>query len=96
MKEERRVCKKCGKEFLILPQEKKFLEERGLPLPEYCPACRQQRRLSLRGERRLYKTTCQECGKTIFVTYNPEEMKSKILCQACFKKFMEKTELVEK
>lgn len=96
MAEERKVCKKCKTEFWVLSQEKKFLEERKLPLPENCPSCRQTRRLSLRGERRLYRTTCQQCGKSILVTYNPQEMKSKILCQLCFKKYIEETELVEK
>ncbi len=80
-------CTKCGDSFLIIDQEQKFLQEKGLPNPTMCPPCRQTRRLDLRGERQLYKTKCQKCGKDIIVSYDPEKMEQMILCKADFEQY---------
>ncbi len=75
-------CSKCGKQFLIITQEQEFLKEKRLPLPDNCPTCRQMRRLTLRGgERMLYKTQCQQCGKDIIVAKNPATVKNPIYCK---------------
>lgn len=73
-------CKTCSKQFLIIDQEQQFLQNKNLSLPTQCPECRQRRRLMLRGDRQLYKTTCQKCQKQIVVSYNPEKVKNPILC----------------
>ena len=44
-----------------------------LPVPKICPLCRQQRRLSFRNERSLYKSKCGLSGKTIISLYSPEK-----------------------
>jgi len=90
------VCAICNKQFLIIDQEQEFLKERGYPLPLSCPLCRQKRRLSLRGERKLYKTTCQECGKGMIVTFDPEKIKQKILCKEHYLKFFAENDPVIK
>ena len=60
------TCPKCSKQFLVIEQEQKFLNDKNLPLPVHCPSCRQQRRLMLRGnDRTLYKAKCSKCGKGI-------------------------------
>lgn len=83
------TCKKCGKQFLVIEQEQKFLNDKGLPLPSMCPTDRQIRRLMLRGnERALYKTKCQECGKEIVVSYDPAKTKNKILCKVDYDKWL--------
>ena len=81
------TCVKCGKQFLILEKEQKFLQDKGLPLPTLCPSCRQLRRLTLRGERSLYKTKCQKCGKEIVVSYDPSTMKSSIYCREDYERY---------
>lgn len=81
------TCTRCGKQFLILEKEQKFLEEKGLPLPTICPSDRQLRRLQLRGERNLFKTNCQKCGKEIIVSYEPSSMKSPIYCREDYEKY---------
>jgi ssDNA-binding Zn-finger/Zn-ribbon topoisomerase 1 len=82
------TCANCGKDFLIIEQEQKFLEEKGLPLPKNCPSCRQIRRLSLRGaERMLYKTQCQKCGKDIVVARDPKTVKNAIYCRADYDQY---------
>ncbi|MDO8551292.1 MAG: zinc-ribbon domain containing protein [bacterium] len=90
------TCATCNKQFLVIDQEQQFLKERGYPLPVNCPLCRQKRRLALRGERKLYKTTCQQCGKSIIVTFDPEKSKQKILCLEDYNKLYAETDPVIK
>lgn len=90
------TCNVCGKKFLVITQEQEFLQKKGLPLPTVCPTDRQARRLKTRGERTLYKTTCQKCGAKTITSYDPAKAKSKILCRKCYLDFFEKTEIVEK
>lgn len=80
-------CSNCQKQFIIIDQEQKFLEEKKLSLPTQCPTCRQLRRLKLRGERTLYKTKCQKCGKDIVVSYDPTKMKQTILCKTDYEQY---------
>lgn len=81
------TCAKCGKKFLVIETEQKFLTEKGLPLPMQCPTCRQLRRLALRGGRELFKSKCQECGKDIVVAYDPQKVKQAIYCKEDYEKF---------
>ena len=48
---------------------KKYL----IPPPTLCPDCRQQRRLSFRNERTLYKRKCDATGKEIVSIYSPDK-----------------------
>jgi transposase-like protein len=86
------TCADCGKQFLIIDPEQKFLQDKNLPLPKNCPTCRQMRRLRLRGERQLYRTKCQKCQKDIVVSYDPSKVKNMILCKEDFGKFYEEND----
>ncbi len=44
-----------------------------IPPPTLCPDCRQQRRLSFRNERKLYKRTCDFSGKDIISMYSSDK-----------------------
>jgi hypothetical protein len=44
-----------------------------IPSPTLCPDCRQQRRLSFRNERKLYKRKCDFSGKDIISIYSPDK-----------------------
>jgi hypothetical protein len=82
------TCAKCSKQFLIIDQEQEFLNKRGISLPTNCPTCRQLRRLSLRGgERSLYRSKCQQCGKDIVTSYDPSKVSNKILCREDYEKY---------
>lgn len=85
-------CTKCGKPFLIIEPEQKFLQQKGLPLPTVCPSDRQLRRLHLRGVRELFKSKCQKCGKDIVVAFNPEKAKQVIYCKEDYEKFFEEND----
>lgn len=81
------ICKTCGKHFLVIDREQKFLNEKGLPLPSQCPSCRQTRRLKLRGGRTLFKTRCHKCHKDIIVSYDPATVRNKILCKEDYEQY---------
>ncbi len=81
------TCTQCGKKFLIIDQEQEFLTKKQLPSPTLCPTDRQARRLAGRGERALYKTTCQECATSMITSYDPAKATSKILCKTCYSKY---------
>jgi len=82
------TCSKCGKQFLVIEQEQKFLTEKNLPLPTNCPSCRQLRRLTLRGaDRTLFKTTCQKCGQEIVVVHDPKTIKNPIYCRKDYEQY---------
>lgn len=85
-------CGKCGKEFLIIDQEQKFLKDKNLALPTNCPSCRQLRRLQMRGERTLYRTKCQKCNKDIVVSFDPAKKEQMILCKTDYEKYFEEND----
>lgn len=71
-------CIRCGSEFSISHFESSLREKLSptpakdkllLPPPKECPTCRQQRRLSFRNERHLYRRTCDLTKKPIISMY---------------------------
>jgi len=66
------TCKQCSQQFTIYPEDKAFYQGMSVPEPTHCPSCRQQRRMSWRNERTLYKRTCSATGKEIISMY-PQE-----------------------
>jgi len=76
-----KTCQKCQKEFEVAPEDLKFLQKVSpefnskkylVPEPKLCPDCRQQRRLSWRNERKLYKRTCDLCHKESLSIYRKD------------------------
>jgi Zn ribbon nucleic-acid-binding protein len=60
-------CKNCNSSFEITDKDLEFYEKVSpsfngkkylIPSPTFCPDCRQQRRLTFRNERKLYKRKC--------------------------------------
>jgi len=63
-----KTCKNCEASFEITDKDLEFYEKISpifqdkkyfIPTPTFCPDCRQQRRLSFRNERKLYKNKCR-------------------------------------
>lgn len=86
------TCEKCGKKFLVIDQEQEFLKKKELPFPTLCPTDRQEKRIKNRGERNLYRTTCQQCDANMITSYDPSKAKNKILCQKCYLEYFEKND----
>jgi hypothetical protein len=64
-----KVCKTCNTEFEIQDADLNFYEKINASLPNYCPSCREMRRLAFRNERTLYKRNCSKTGKPMISIY---------------------------
>jgi hypothetical protein len=76
-----KTCLHCQSLFDITDKDMEFYdkisptfagEKFQIPTPTLCPDCRQQRRLSFRNERNLYKRKCDASGKDIISIYAPD------------------------
>ncbi len=77
-----KTCKHCSFSFDITDKDLEFYEKVSpnfwwkkyfIPTPTLCPDCRQQRRLTWRNERKLYKRKCDATGEDIISIYSPEK-----------------------
>ncbi len=75
-------CRHCNKSFDITDRDIEFYDKISpkinwqkfqIPTPTLCPDCRQQRRLSFRNERKLYRRKCDATGKDIISIYSPDK-----------------------
>jgi len=83
MQTETKKCRGCSNQFAINPADAKFYERVNATAPEYCPACRMQRRIAHRNERTLYKRTCDSCKKEIVAIY-PAKTPWPVYCGTCW------------
>ncbi len=79
---EEKGCKKCTVIFPITDTDIAFYEKVSpifgvkkylIPPPTLCPDCREQRRLSFRNERKLYKRKCDATNRDIISIYSPDK-----------------------
>jgi hypothetical protein len=79
---ETKTCRHCNDSFPITDKDLEFYEKVSpvfdgkkypIPPPTLCPDCRQQRRLSFRNERKLYKRKCDATGKDMISIYSPDK-----------------------
>ena len=79
---ENKTCAQCNSEFSITDNDWDFYKKIvpkiwgvhfDIPTPSLCPSCRQQRRLSWRNERSLYKRKCYATGEDIISIYSPDK-----------------------
>ena len=77
-----KTCRHCSVPFPITDKDLEFYEKvsptfngkkYSIPSPTLCPDCRQQRRLSFRNERKLYKRKCDATGRDIISIYSPDK-----------------------
>lgn len=79
-----KVCKRCGKAFVIPPYEQKLNDEKGFDLPLRCPECREEMRKKI-------EITCVDCNNVFTITQGKKEaMEAKGLiipkrCPVCIK-----------
>lgn len=79
-----KVCKRCGKKFVIPPYEQKLNDEKGYDLPLRCPECRELMRKKI-------EITCVDCNNVFTITVGKKEaMESRGLvlpkrCPTCLK-----------
>ncbi len=83
MNSETKICKNCHQGFVIEPEDFEFYEKINVPLPMWCPDCRQMRRYAWRNERNLYRRNCDLCGKSTVTIYHPDAP-YKVYCHTCW------------
>ncbi|KKT19053.1 MAG: hypothetical protein UW02_C0016G0027 [Candidatus Nomurabacteria bacterium GW2011_GWB1_43_7] len=83
MQNETKKCQNCKKDFTIETEDFNFYEKIKVPPPTFCPECRNQRRMSWRGERPLYKRPCSLCEKIIISMYSPNKLLV-VYCHDCW------------
>lgn len=80
---ETKKCTHCGVSFNITDKDLEFYEKVSpvfsgkkytIPSPTLCSDCRQQRRLTFRNERNLYKRKCDATGKNLISIYSPDKV----------------------
>ncbi|MDD5769471.1 MAG: hypothetical protein PHE25_00740 [Candidatus Gracilibacteria bacterium] len=88
-----KTCKQCNSSFEITDRDLEFYEKvspsfggkkYNISSPTLCPDCRQQRRLSFRNERNLYKRKCDSCSLECISMYSQDKKDYKIYCQDCW------------
>jgi len=76
-------CRERHTAYKIMPQELRFYQRLGIPVPRLCPDERYDRRMSLRNPRRLYLRCCENCGKNVETTFAPS-LPEQIFCESCY------------
>ena len=78
-------CIGCGKAYRIILKEYQFLSQFHLPLPRFCPECRQQARLRLRNPLKLWHRQCMKPGCTNeFETSYASNRQEIVYCESCY------------
>lgn len=83
------ICKKCDSMFNLVPIEMDFYKKKDLPWPNLCPACRMERRIVLRNDRKLYIRKCDKCKKEISSIYSSDSPYT-VYCEECFTLYLRK------
>ena len=85
-------CADCGGEFIFTRNEQAFYAERGFTNePKRCKNCRDKRKTSRdgngggmgRSDRQMVAVTCDSCGVTTEVPFNPVSGKP-VYCRDCY------------
>jgi hypothetical protein len=70
-KEEKKICLRCQESFVVYENDHIFYKRIDVPVPDYCPICRQQWRTLFRNFKTLYKRKSDKSGEMIISMYNP-------------------------
>jgi hypothetical protein len=75
----------CTRAFRLTQLEFALYQKIGIPVPEYCFACRRVRRFKLRNPRKLWHRECMKkgCQNKFETSYSPERSEI-IYCEHCY------------
>jgi hypothetical protein len=77
------TCENCGKNYKIVNMELQFYRKFNIPIPRFCPQCRDQMRISLLNPIRTYHRRCGKCQKEVESSYDPTRPEI-IYCEQCY------------
>ena len=81
-KDEMRICRRCGKKFLVTAAEQELSRDKGISF-DYCRECKALSDISNHHPRVLYEVTCSRCGATAKVPFEPLPGQN-VYCDECF------------
>lgn len=76
-------CGCCDNPFVVSDDDIAFYEKLSVPAPEWCPECREMRRMSWCNEGILYMRSCDMCSKKVVSQFSPENPR-KTYCIHCW------------
>ncbi len=77
------VCETSGRPYKITPQELRFHQTMGVPIPHYVPETRNRMRFNMRNPRHTWQRTCGKCQAQITTTYAPDRPEI-VYCEKCY------------
>ena len=79
------TCVDCTKNYNIVPDEFLFYKREIIPLPRYCPDCREKGRIAQRLPRKLWHRACSNdgCQNEFESSYSPDRPE-KVYCEKCY------------
>ncbi|MFA6324666.1 MAG: hypothetical protein WCX46_00315 [Candidatus Paceibacterota bacterium] len=82
---EGKCTENCTMGFKILPEDLKFYRRMNLPLPRFCPNCRNYQRLKQRNPLKLWHRKCMKegCTNEFETSYAPERPEI-VYCEKCY------------
>ncbi len=78
-----KICIFCRQNFEIEDADHVFYKKFEVPAPQFCPDCRNQRRLVFRNDRNFYKRNCDLCGK-VMISIVSTEKPFPVYCKECY------------
>ncbi len=89
------ACTDCARNYRITKQELEQYRLLQIPIPQFCPDCRHQQRMSSRNPSQLWQRQCMctqpdhshqgRCLEEFETTYNPDR-KELVYCENCYQK----------
>ena len=76
-------CEKCKKNFRIVKPELSFYKKMNIAIPQNCPNCRYNKRVSSSNSRELFLHKCDNCNVDIKTSQNPQNS-NEIYCNKCY------------
>jgi hypothetical protein len=76
-------CEVCGKNYQIIQKEFQFLKRFNLPIPRYCPLCRDRNRIKQLNPMETYNRICDKCEIQIETSYSSDRPEI-VYCEKCY------------
>ncbi len=80
---EQRSCQQCSKTFQISEADLAYYKKIAVPLPQYCPVCRQIQLMVWRNERVFYPASCAYCQRSMISCFSPK-VPFPVICNECW------------
>ncbi|HQH25905.1 MAG TPA: hypothetical protein PLP17_00800 [Oligoflexia bacterium] len=81
--EKNQRCANCGVRFPLTDRDLAFYRRLQVPPPQWCPQCREMRRMAWCNENVLYQASCAKCARSVVAQF-PASGPRTIFCIDCW------------